>query len=165
MISISVDTSLVTKRLERIEEALSRRGLEKLGRTAEKYMQESINAAFSSASDPETGRAWAPRKHSYSNPPLSKTGELRNWIKTESKAWVGNRASRLYLKFEVPDTKEALIKAGSLLHGRKQHRSDRGTRMGGRPITGYMPGRKYLGLTRSAKQKISSAAKSAIRAR
>jgi len=161
---VTVDADPVIKDLTGLELAIgTRQGLNKLGRKCEQYMRNAVTQAFSSGIEPDTGRPWARRKGNQSNAMLNKTGELRRWVLTESKAWVGKHASRLYLKFGLPDDKRAIIKGGSLFWGRKQARKGTGSRVGGRPKTGYMTGRPYMGLTSSAKRRVEQAAKQHIK--
>jgi phage gpG-like protein len=163
---VKVDASDAMKRLKGIEDAVGRKGMRRLERKGVFLMRASVQESFASKKDPSTGRAWQARKQPASNPMLYKTGELMGFIKTIGKVWRGNYASRLYLKFGLPDQRHALIKAGSLFHGRSKARSSKGTRLKGYlPESGYMPGRPYMGMTRSARSQLKSEAKRLLRKR
>lgn len=159
---MTVDASEALDALGKIEAALTKPGLKKLGKTAERQMDQSVSQAFSSQSEPETGKRWAPRRYHHRHPMLDKTGRLRRSIKSESKVWVGKFSSALYLHFMLPDDKESLIKGLAVFYGRSRGRTGRGTRRGV-SRSGVVPGRKYLGLNKSGRQTLITAAKKNVR--
>lgn len=65
MSSFSIDVSgcdEVYSKLFRVKDALSRPGMEKVGEIMAGYLRRNTNRAFSSRSDPVTGKAWEPLK-------------------------------------------------------------------------------------------------------
>ena len=103
-----------------------------------------ISKAFSSGLNPETGRRWDSRKHSYSWKPLSRTGNLRASV--SSGFGIKTRDGRLKVYGKVRDghylgrytrggggdilgaSKPIVVVAGSVLWGRKTGRSVAGMR-------------------------------------
>ena len=109
--------------------------------------------AFSQKVNPNTGRAWAPRKHEYPWPLLVHTGELFKSLSTSY--GIRTRDKKLKLFGKVDDDRESLIRAGAVFFGRSKARSSRGTRLRGvSPTTGTVPPRPFFGFGRSARQRI-----------
>lgn len=160
---ITVDTSAVDKMLDAQIDALSAPGMRELGKVAERALDRSTNQAFMTASNPETGGAWAQRKGNPSWRPLDKTGKLKGSLYTDLE--VGRTG--FYLSLNVRDSRSGNRSyhaiAGVHFFGRKDQRSKiigRGNSIG---KGGPMPARRFAGFSRNESRKLREAAQKAIR--
>ena len=149
---VHVEIDGVMKNLDEMADLISAkdRDIMRYGRS---IMKSETKRAFSSGSDPNTGRGWAPRKASYSWPMLQRTGSMRG-----SLGWsygIKTKDRKLKLFGKVDGDQGAIIRAGATHFGRSKARSEKGTKLWGTaPSTGATPPRPFFGFGRSARKRI-----------
>ena len=140
---VVIDNHKVLEHMDDMSRMLSGRD-PKIVVFAHKQHEREISKAFSSGLNPETGRRWDRRKHSYPWKPLSRTGNLRASV--SSGFGIKTRDGRLKVFGKIRDGyylgrytrggggdilgahKPIVVVAGSVLWGRKTGRSVAGMR-------------------------------------
>jgi len=156
---ITVDASRPIAALTEVEKIVSGEQVEVM-RYGAALLAEEMHRAFQEQVDPDTGRAWPPRKHEYPWPPLNRTGKLRAMTRAGWGVKTKTGRPRLFGKVEDgfyygPEARNIVV-AGSVFYGRTKHRTRKGTKRPGiAPLTGATPPRPFFGFGRSAQQKFA----------
>ena len=156
---VRVDTSQAVAALTEVEKIVSGEKAEVMRYGAELLMAE-MYRAFREQVDPDTGRAWAPRKYDYPWPLLNRTGTLRTMTQAGWGVKTKTGRPRLFGKvidgFSYGPGVKNIVVAGSVFYGRTKHRTRKGTKKPRiAPTTGTTPGRPFWGFGRSAQQKFA----------
>jgi len=162
---VKVDIKEAIKMLGGIEAIVSCEKKD-LMRYGAQMMNDDIDRAFKTQSDPSTGRKWPERSGDYSWPILQHTGTLRGMVDA---GWgVKTRSGKIKFFGRVRDGfylggytrggrqqhKPNIVVAGSVFWGRSKARTERGgKRWDVAPATGRVPPRPFIGYSRASRDK------------
>lgn len=154
---VKADISDLDSRLIGITDALSRKGMRKIQRVAERELRSGTVSAFRGSKDPNTGRNWLPRREAPGWPALRHTGGLRRALDEDSQLY-GADGSRMLLRSVVKDSRSGNRSyhaiAGAQFYGRRDQREKMIGRGSSRGKGGPMPGRPFTGVSPAGRLKI-----------
>ncbi len=162
---VTVDTAGLDRKLEAMQDALTRKGMRVLQREAENMLRKEHARAFRGGVDPGTGRGLASRKGTRGKRPghrmLRDSGGLRKSI-GESSQLYGRKGQRMLLRAEVSDSRSGNRSyhaiAGAIFFGRRDQRKRMIGRGKSKGKGGPMPPRRFSGMSKSSRRRLASRA-------
>jgi phage gpG-like protein len=153
-VEVKVDASDILKRLDKLNDAIGKQGMQQLGTTVRRLVKSESLASFSRHADPNSGRAWKPRKNPDKGSLMNRSGGLRRSIFAKYSIEADGVSIEAGVKDSRSGNRSYHAVAGVHHYGRKDQRQRIIGRGSGTGRGGPMPKRRFIGLSIGSRKKV-----------